>query len=190
MRRWLGVLIAATAIAAAIVVGQVRPWSAAAPDFPPFLMTIEEWNSQRVGFPDGRRLAGTYVYRLEYVRRDHWTQTLIADEVPGHDPGPPREKPIACRDGVYGWIEPSGAFTETSRDPGHCNGVGRWIHYGMAWNYRWQKEIGDGVITYSDPGERVVFDAASGLPRLYEAGPVDGTVGYRIVYRFERWLNE
>jgi hypothetical protein len=193
MRRLIGVLVAGAAVAAAIAALQLHRWSPLArnPDFPPFVMTIEEWNAERVGLPDGRRLAGTFVYRLDYVRRDHWTQTLIADEVPGYDPGPPREKPIACRDGVYGWIEPSGNFTETSRDPDFCNGVPRWIHYGMAWNYHpWQKETGDGVITYSDPGERVVFDATTGLPRLYEAGRADGTVRYRIVYRLDRWMNE
>jgi hypothetical protein len=151
-------------------------------------MTIEEWNSERIGLADGRRLEGTYVYRLEYFRRDEWTLTLISDEVPGYQVGPPREKPIACRGGVYGRIEPSGAFTETSRDPAFCNGVGRWIHYGIAWNYGWKKEIGDGVITYTDPGERVVFDAKTGLPLLYEAGRVNGAVGLRTVYQVERWL--
>lgn len=185
MRRWIGAFSAAALIASSIVAVQLLPWPRGR-DFPPFVMTIEHWNSRRLSLADGRVLAGTYVHRLEYERRDDWTLTLIGDDVPGYDPGPPREKPIACRNGVYGWIEPTGTFTVMSRDASFCNGVGRWIHYGMAWNWVWEKQVGDGIITYTDPGERVVFDATSGLPVLYEAGRVNGPVGERIVYRVER----
>ena len=64
--------------------------------------------------------------------------------------------------------------------------MNRWIHPGLACCYRWKKEIADGRLTYTDPGERVVFDLGTGLPLLYEAGKVDGAVGQRTIYRVER----
>ena len=67
-----------------------------------------------------------------------------------------------------------------------CNGVGRWIHYGIASSFPWKREVADGRVTYTDPGERVVFDIATGLPLLYEAGLTTGSVGHREVFRVER----
>ena len=149
-------------------------------DFPPFVMTIEQWDSDR-GYRDGRTIEGTAVYRLEYQRRDDWTLTSLTDEVP-HQPG----EGMACRSGTYGSIDARGAFTALSRDSELCNGVGRWIHYGIASSYPWKKEVLGGLVTYTDPGERVVFDLATGLPLLYEAGLTTGAVGHREVFRVER----
>jgi hypothetical protein len=58
-----------------------------------------------------------------------------------------------------------------------CNGVGRWIHYGIASSFPWKREVAAGLVTYTDPGERVEFDLATGLPLLYEAGLTTGSVG-------------
>ena len=118
------------------------------PDFHPFVMTIEEWSSSRMSFPDGRTVGGTAVYRLEYHRRDHWTLTLVSDDLGAPVPGEGK----ACRNGTYGSIGADGAFRAESRDPGFCNGVSRWIHPGIACCYPWKKEIADGLVTYTDPG--------------------------------------
>lgn len=182
----LGLLVLGAAVAALAAVARLGPWAVRPPDFRPFVMTIEQWDAARRSFPDGRTVGGTSVWRLEYHRRDHWTLTLVSDELgmmaPGHGQ--------ACRDGTYGTVEADGTFRPTSRDPAMCNGVHRWIHPGLACCYPWRREEADGRITYTDPGERVVFDAATGVPLLYEAGPVAGAVGQRIVYRVERWLDE
>lgn len=185
MRRWRG---AATAlVAATLAIATVELAWPARPDFPPFVMTIEDWNSQRVGLSDGRRLAGTYVHRLEYRRRDDWSLTLVFDEIPGYSKADDPYDNTTCRNGVYGHVDRGGVFHERSRDPGFCNGVGRWIHYGIAWRYPWRREVAGDTIVYTDPGERVVFDARTGLPLLYEAGPVDGPVGERTKFRLDRW---
>ena len=155
------------------------------PDFRPFVMSIEEWNSSRIGYSDGRTVGGTAVYRLEYHRRDHWTLTLVSDDLGAWALGEGK----ACRNGTYGSIGADGAFREQSRDPGFCNGVQRWIRPGLACCYPWKKEIADGLVTYTDPGERVVFDLGTGLPVLYEAGKIGGAVGQRTVYRVEQWLS-
>lgn len=177
MRRWTGALSALAVIALAIVVVQLLPWPR--PDFPAFVMTIEEWDAVRVGYADGRTAGGTAVYRLEYHRRDDWTLTLVRDDVVPQEPG----QGYACRDGTYGHLDARGRFTGTSTEPAMCNGVGRWIHYGIAWSYPWKKDVAGGLVTYADPGELVVFDLATGLPLLYEAGPVGGAVGHRTVFR-------
>src|SRR6266545_8290730 len=177
MRPWRGVVTTLVALGVTIALVQLLPSSAR--DFPPFLMTIEEWNSARVGYADGRTLGGTAVYRLEYHRRDDWTLTLVSDDVVPQVPG----QGSACRKGTYGHLDAQGRFTVTSTDPAMCNGVGRWVHYGVARSYAWEKEVRGDVVIYTDPGERVVFDLATGLPLLYEAGPVGGPVGSRDVYR-------
>lgn len=159
---------------------QLLPW-ATRPDFPPFVMTIEEWDSVRVGYADGRTIGGTAVYRLEYHRRDDWSLMLVSDDAVPQEPG----QGWACRNGTYGHLDPRGTFTATSTDPAMCNGVGRWIHYGIARLYPWAKEIADGHVTYTNSGERLVFDLASGLPVLYEAGPPTGPVGHRTTFRVE-----
>lgn len=153
-------------------------------DFAPFVMTIEEWDAVRMSHPDGRTIEGTSVYRLEYHRRDHWTLTLVSDELGAMATG----QGNACRDGAYGHIDLHGTFRVTSTDPDFCNGVPRWIHPGMAQNLSWEREVNDGLVTYTSPGERVVFDLETGLPLLYETGPVGGAIGHRSVYRVERWL--
>ena len=186
MRQWLGAVSALVAIAAAIGVVQVLPWPShgLAPDFRAFVMTIDEWDSARVTYPDGRTTGGTSVYRLEYHRGDEWTLTLVSDELGAMAPG----QGNACRDGAYGSIDPAGAFRETSRDPGSCNGVPRWVHSGMACCYSWPKTVANGLVTYASPGERVVFDMETRLPLVYEAGPVDGAIGHRTTFHWERWL--
>lgn len=185
MRRWRGAASALIAMAFAIAAVELA-WPPR-PDFPPFVMTIEDWSSQRVGLSDGRRLAGTSVSRLEYRRRDDWSLTLVFDEVPGYSKADDPYDNRTCRDGVYGHVDRAGTFHEWSRDPGFCNGVGRWIHYGIAWRYRWKREVAGDTIVYTDPGERVVFDARTGLPLLYEADGLSGPIGRRETYRVERW---
>lgn len=148
-------------------------------------MTIEQWDRVRVSYSDGRTIEGTSVYRLDYHRRDDWTWTLVSDHVVGMTPPEPGQG-HACRNGTYGRLDARGNFTPESTDPAMCNGVGRWIHYGIASSYPWKKEVADGRVTYTDPGERVVFDLATGLPLLYEAGPITGPVGHREVFRVER----
>lgn len=147
-------------------------------------MTIEEWDAVRISYADGRTIGGTAIYRLEYHRRDHWTLTLVSDELGAMAPGHGN----ACRDGTYGSVSADGMFQARSTDPGHCNGVSRWVRPGMACCYRWKKEIVSGRVTYYETGERVVFDLKTGLPVLYEAGPAEGGVSSRTVYRVERWL--
>lgn len=156
------------------------------PDFRPFVMSIEEWSSSRSNYPDGRTVGGTAVYRLEYHRRDHWTLTLVSDDLGAGTPG----EGSACRNGTSGSVGADGAFRGVSSDRDMCNGIARWIRPGMACCYPWKKEIADGLVTYTDPGERVVFDLGTGLPVLYEAGKIGGAVGQRTVYRLERWLAE
>jgi hypothetical protein len=152
------------------------------PDFAPFVMTIEQWDSDR-GYRDGRTLQGTAVYRIEYHRRDDWTWTLVRDDLAPDDSG---GHGYACRSGTYGSIDPRSGFTALSMDSEMCNGVGRWIHYGIASSYPWKKEVENGRVIYTDPGERVVFDVATGLPLLYEAGLTTGSVRHREVFRVER----
>ncbi|HEV2250074.1 MAG TPA: hypothetical protein VGT60_06180 [Candidatus Limnocylindria bacterium] len=147
-------------------------------------MTIEEWDPARIAPATGPAIGGTSRYRLEYRRRDEWTLILLSDDLGTMTAG----QGNACRDGVYGSIAVGGAFRPTSRDPALCNGVPRWIRPGMACCYSWPKTVAKGLITYTSPGERVVFDAATGLPLTYEAGPVGGAVRHRTTYRLEQWL--
>jgi len=187
VKQGTGVLATIVVIAVAVALVQLAPRIATAfrADFPPFVMTIEEWNSVRVAYSDGRTVTGTYVYRLEYRRRDEWSLILVSDDLAAASVPP---QGSACRNGTYGQLSAHGDFTATSTDPGMCNGVGRWIHYGIARAYPWTKELTDGLIIYTDPGERVVFDSATGLPELYEAGITTGAARYRMVFRVERWL--
>jgi hypothetical protein len=154
------------------------------PDFPPFVMTIEQWDKVRVAYSDGRTVGGTSLYRVEYHHRDDWTWTLLKDEVAPEEPG----GGVACRNGTYGHLDGRGNFAASSTDPAMCNGVGRWIHYGIASSLPspWTKQAADGRVTYTLTGERVVFDIATGLPLLYEAGLTTGSVGHREVFRVER----
>jgi hypothetical protein len=184
VRRWAATLSTVAVLAVAIAAVQLLP-PLLRPDFPPFVMTMEQWDKVRVAYSDGRTVGGTAIYRIEYHRRDDWTWTLVTDEVSPEDPG---GHGYACRSGTYGYIEAPGHFTATSTDSVYCNGVGRWIHYGIASSLPspWTKEVADGHVTYTLTGERVVFDLASGLPLLYEAGLSTGAVGHREVFRVER----
>jgi hypothetical protein len=154
-------------------------------DFPPFVMTVEQWDKARVSYNDQGPLGGIAVYRIEYNRRDDWTWTLVTDEVSPQDPG---GHGYACRNGTYGYVETGGKFTPTEAHSDNCNGVGRWIHYGIASSLPspWTKELADGRVAYTLTGERVVFDLATGLPLLYEAGLTTGSVGHWEVFRVER----
>jgi hypothetical protein len=183
-RRWAGVLSTLAVLGLAIAVVQIVA-PRLRPDFPAFVMTIEQWDKVRVAYSDGRTIGGTSVYRVEYHRRDDWTWTLLTDEVAPQDPG---GHGYACRNGTYGFIDARGVFNATSTDSDNCNGVGRWIHYGIASSLSsaWTKEVADGHVTYTLTGERIVFDLATGLPLLYEAGLTTGSVGHREVFRVER----
>ena len=184
MRRWAGALSTLAVLALTIAVVQLIALRLR-PDFPAFVMTIEQWDKVRVAYSDGRTIGGTAVYRIEYHRRDDWSWTLVTDEVSPQDPG---GHGYACHDGTYGYIEVGGKFIATETDSANCNGVGRWIHYGIASSLPspWTKHIADGRVTYTLTGERVVFDRMSGLPLLYEAGLTTGSVGHREVFRVER----
>jgi hypothetical protein len=182
VRRWTAAFSTLVVLAVAIAAVQFLA-PRLRPDFPPFVMTIEQWDRVRVGYSDGRTIGGTSVWRLDYDRRDDWTLILVTDELAPQDPGGHGQ---ACHNGTYGYIETDGKFTATETHSLNCNGVGRWIHHGIAWSYPWKKEVADGRVTYTDPGERVVFDLATGLPLLYEAGSTTGSVGHREVFRVER----
>ena len=181
MRRFTGTLSTLAVLGLTITLVQLLA-PRLRPDFPAFVMTIEQWDKVRVAYSDGRTIGGMSVYRVEYHRRDDWTWTLVKDEVAPAEPG----QGVACRNGTYGQLDAAGNFTATSTDPAMCNGVGRWIHYGIASFFPWKREVADRLVTYTDPGERVVFDLASGLPLLYEAGLTTGSVGHREVFRVER----
>jgi hypothetical protein len=188
MWRWVPGLSALVATAAAVVLVELAPWPPVSRgDFAPFVMTIEEWNADRGRTADGRSIEGTYVYRVGYHDRANWTRTLIADNAPGAQIVLVPQQGNGCRNGVYGQIDVSGTFHATSADPLMCTSLDRWIHYGLAWSYLWKREICDGTITYTDPGERVMFDATTGLPLLYEAGLTTGAAKYRVTYRLDSW---
>lgn len=182
VRRWTGALSTLAVLALAIAAVQLLAPLVPRPDFPPFVVTVEQWDKVRVAYSDGRTIGGTAVYRIEYHRRDDWTWTLVTDEVSPQDPG---GHGVACRNGTYGYVDAPGNFNATETHSDNCNGVGRWIHYGIATSLRspWTKEVAEGRVTYTLTGERVVFDVANGLPLLYEAGL---PVGHREVFRVER----
>jgi hypothetical protein len=185
VKQWTGVLATLGVLGLAIVALQFVAPLLPRPDFPPFVMTMEQWDKVRVAYSDGRNVGGTAVYRIEYHRRDDWTWTLVRDEIAPQDPG---GHGYACRSGTYGYVEAGGKFTATETHSDNCNGVGRWIHYGIASSLPspWTKEVADGRVTYTLTGERIVFDLTTGLPLIYEAGLTTGSVGHREVFRVER----
>ena len=189
MRRWTPGVLTVGVIALATLVVQQVPWSPAAPrgDFAPFVMTITSWSSARAGgFSDGRPdLPGTSVSRLEYRSRENWTLTLVSDEI-GGGPGVRTPDAYACRRGLYGHLDPSGEF-HVSRHPTPCPGPGRWIGYGTASSVPWEKSVTDGIVTYTNTGERVSFDLTTDLPILYEAGmSAGGAAKARITFVVEQ----
>lgn len=167
-------------MAAIALAGAVSSRPIGAGDFPPFVMRIEIWDAVREQHSDGRTRGGTAIYRLNYQRKDEWTLRLVSDDL-GAAPG----QGTACQSGTYAQITPDGAFHTDSRHS-NCSGPVRWVWYGVAWHYGWPREVTGDLITYTDPGERVVFHRLSGLPLLYEAGPAGGPVGERIVFKVER----
>ncbi len=150
------------------------------PDLAPFVMTITAFNTQRVGFSDGRTLAGTSVYRIDYHDSQNWTWTLISDDVPGWG-GTQTHDTHACRKGVYGHIDPSTGVLVGGQWMGPCPGANRWIGYGIASGLPWEKTITGNVVTYTSYGERVSFDLRTGLPLEYEAGLNPGAFGHEII---------
>jgi hypothetical protein len=183
MLRFRGAVVALLFALAAIVAVQLWP----RPDLAPFVMTITRVDSQRVGFSDGRTLGGTSVYRLEYRDRNNWSVVLISDMIPGWTAAAAGQG-AACRDGAYGHITTDGSFTVTDRPVGWCHyAPDRWIGYGIATGMPWDKTIAGNVITYEDYGERVSFDARTGLPIRYEAGLNPNATGHLVVtYTLER----
>jgi hypothetical protein len=97
-----------------------------------------------------------------------------------------------CEAGRWHHIQPGVGWVFLSDDRDYCNGVPRWIHWGIAWRYPWDRSPGPelGQVTLTDPGERIVFDMRTGLPVVYEAGLTTGAVRYRETYRLERFLGE
>lgn len=156
-------------------------------DFPSFVMTIDDWREVRIAYADGRTLGGTAVARLQYESRRSWTMTKMSDEVP--NTGPPVPDVFACRDGRYGHVDQNGVFFVGGQTGAEavCPSPDRWIQYGLAESYPWAKEIADGFVTYTDPGERVVFELRTGLPIVYEAGLSSGVVKHRRTYRLQ-WI--
>jgi hypothetical protein len=175
--RFRGALSALLASGVAIIALQLLPWPG---DFAPFVMTITEYDTNRVGFSDGRTLAGTAVYRLEYRDHNNWTYTLISDDVPGYGFVASPGQGYACRGGEYGTFDAQAAFRITSREPHVCYAIGRWIGYGIAWAVPWEKVTSNGIVTYTSYGERVCFDLKTGLPIQYEAGTNPGAVGHHV----------
>ncbi len=155
-------------------------------DFAPFVMTITSFDSDRVGLSDGRRLAGTSVYRLDYHDRDNWSLVLVSDVVPGWTAVAIPGQGSACRDGAYGHIGVDGRFTVGDRSPdGKCHyAADRWVQPGIATALPWHKVVEGDVVTYESYGERVSFDRRTGLPIRYEAGLSPGAIG-RLVVTYE-----
>ena len=152
-------------------------------DFPPFVMTIVDWTSQR-GYVNGTYTEGSYTYRLEYQARDDWTMTVVGDSTIA---GIPDLGGSRCDHGTYETFDARGHVTGQLREPPGCNGVGRWIHRGLAEHWGWPRIVQDGRAIYTLDGERVVFDLTTGLPVLYEAGLSGASVGTWTVFRLERY---
>ena len=178
--RWSAGTITVLLLAGTIGAAQLLPPFG---DFRPFVMTIEAWNSARVMNADGGTLPGTSTYWLEYRRYDTWKMTLIDDDISRDQIGEAWE----CDRGMFMTLDPRGRMTTWSNDSGNCNGVARWIHYGIAQWCPWQRTVENGRAICTDGAERVVVDLATGLPVLYEAGLSRGSVGERTTFRVEHY---
>jgi hypothetical protein len=152
-------------------------------DFPPFVMTIEDWESACIGYSDGRTIACTDVARLDYRSRGHWALTYLTVEQATDLVG----SGARCEDGVYETFDRTGHVTGRVEEPGMCAGAGRWIGFGVAERVPWERQVANGRVVDTNGGEQVTFDLATGLPVLYEAGMSSGQVGRRTVYRVERY---
>lgn len=179
--RWAATVVTAALLAIAIVGVQLLPWPPM--DFKPFVMTIEAWNSGRVGRPDGTSIAGTSTYRLTYATRKDWNMTLIADDISADQVG----ESWVCDKGDFFTFDPRGRMTTQAANSENCNGVARWIHYGIAQWCPWQRTLEDGRATCTDGAELITVDLATGLPELYEAGLTRGVVAERMVFKLERY---
>lgn len=168
-------------LAVAVAAVQLLPWPAV--DFKPFVMTIAAWNSERIGYSDGTKAVGTSTYRLEYRTRKDWKMTLIADDISADQVG----ESWVCDKGDFFTFDPHGRMTTQAANSVNCNGVSRWIGFGMAQWCPWQRTVEDGQATCTDGSELVTFDLATGLPLLYEAGRSRGIVGERTVFHLERY---
>lgn len=168
-------------LAVAVVAVQLIPWPPM--DFKPFVMTIEAWNSGRVGRADGSSIAGTSTYRLTYATRKDWKMTLIADDISADQVG----ESWVCDKGDFSTLDPHGRMTTHANDSVNCNGVSRWIQFGIAQWCPWQRTVEDGRAICTDGSERIIVDLATGLPLLYEAGLSRGAVAERTVFRLERY---
>lgn len=174
-------LLAAISIAAVADVRNLR-------DFPPFEMTIEFWLREAVSYPDGRTEPRTDTYRVIYWDRRNWTFTRI--DFP-KDPERYIEGRM-CRAGKWHWYDARSGWQLGDDDPAMCNGVTRWLAYGIAWWHPWQRTPGPErhQVTLTDPGERVIYNLRTGLPLLYEAtSRRTGEVGSRETYRLDRFLD-
>lgn len=158
----------------------------AAADYASFVMTYESYSVDRIHYADGRMVAGTATYRLEYRRRGDWDLFLVEDTV-----RPEAHDEWHCRAGQRVRFDAAGRPAVIDRDRSLCWGVNRWIGSPTLATARWwvrREGPLPGQVTYTDPGERVVFDLRTGLPASYEAGLVDGGVAsYRETYRLISW---
>jgi hypothetical protein len=137
-------------------------------DFRSFTMEIETYRRQ----PEGSFGVPLTRAELRYQNRSNWQLHNANDEYI-----------YACRDGMYGHYERSGAFVITSPGDAYpCPAPVRWIYYGTAWGVPWARTIDGDHITYTNTGERVIFDRNTGLPLLYEAGPMGAPAVERTVY--------
>jgi hypothetical protein len=165
MRPWLPAVVAVALLGAAITLVQRLPQS----DFRPFTMTIEAYSLQ----PEGSSGIFTGRVELRYQNRSNWQIHNANDEYI-----------YACRYGLYGHYERSGAFVISSPEDAYpCPGPARWISYGIAWAMPWERTTEGDRITYTNGGERVIFDRNSGFPLLYEVGPTGAAAVQRTVYK-------
>src|SRR5438552_17015691 len=112
MRRWAGALSTLAVLALAIAVVQLIALRLR-PDFPVFVMTIEQWYKVRVAYSDGRTIGGTAVYRIEYHRRDDWSWTLVSDAASPQDPA---GHGYGGHEGTYGYLGVGGKLIATETD--------------------------------------------------------------------------
>lgn len=149
-------LTAATLLLAVAIVEIVMPRA----DFDPFVMRIE--------------VEGSPPTILRYTDRSNWTSHWDGDAYT-----------YACHDGLYGHFDEARVFRVHApiEDAIRCPAPARWIGYGWAWSVPWPSSQSGNTITYTNGGERVVFDRTTGFPILYEAGPSDSSPPtYRVIF--------
>jgi hypothetical protein len=164
MRSWLPAVVTFALLGVGVALVQRLPLS----EFRSFTMAIEVYSLE----PEGSAVI-TGRAELRYQNRSNWQIHYPTDEYI-----------YACRYGLYGHYERSGGFVITSpRDAYPCPGPNRWIGYGIAWAVPWHRTTEGDRITYTNGGERVVFDRNTGFPLLYEVGPTGAAAVQRTVYR-------